>query len=101
MTIVITAYKQSMKFSLGAIDQIRVGLKLSAIYVQSDKRLLAQALLKQLMEKWPRESAFYGVDAEVARLSPNALLPADTPVPTPSPTTEVPMELVPAGPTVP
>jgi uncharacterized protein (TIGR03790 family) len=92
---IIAAYKQSMKLYFGAIDQIRIGIKLSKIYVQTDQKPLALAILKQLLTKWPREAAYHGVEQELSDLN---RIPLPNVPPEPAPMTDVPVSNQPTVP---
>lgn len=101
---ILNAYRQALTLYMGAVDQIRVGLKIIRLHELNHKPELARAMLKQLMQRWPRDSAFYGLDAEVARvntppetLTNSSAIPVAVPV---SPTGTSSAPAAPAEPTV-
>lgn len=87
-----SAYRQALKLSMGAVDQIRIGLKMARLAVKTRQPDLAKSTLKQLIERWPRDVTFYGLDTEFTRLTTGAepapvnvpaLAPVSSPITTP------------------
>lgn len=68
----LSAYRQALKLSMGAVDQIRIGLKMARLAVKTRQPDLAKSTLKQLIERWPRDVTFYGLDTEFTRLTTGA-----------------------------
>ncbi len=95
----LAAYRQAMKLCFGAVDQIRIGLKMVRLAAKTRQPDVAKATLKQLAQRWPRDVTFYGLDTELTRLttggapvpvnvppsdSTSAPVPASTPVSEPA-----------------
>ena len=76
----LSGYRQALKLSMGAVDQIRIGLKMTRLAMKTRQPDLAKGTLKQLIERWPHDVAFYGLDTEFTRLTTGGEpIPVDVP----------------------
>lgn len=91
----VTAYRQSLNLSLGPIDQIRLGIKIAHLASKTSQPEAGRTVLKQLIERWPREATFHKLDTELARISPGYHPDTSTTSPVSIPTTEPPPTPVP------
>lgn len=91
----LSAYRQALLIAFGAVDQIRLALKMARLAPRSSQMEIVRTTLKKLIERWPREAAFYQLETELAKLSPGYQPPTTTtasstaaaPVPVPETTT--------------
>lgn len=66
---IIDAYRHALRLYIGALDQIRVGIKIAHLYVGEEKKDDAVRQLKQLIARWPRDADFFGLETELASIS--------------------------------